>query len=102
MEELSKRKIQQRENYRDRMQLGENDVVDATHQMRRNGEKESRDRDGEEQDQRKHVIGKLLNGPRAMVASTAPERKEHSDENHHGGDIENVEGRLSDQRSEME
>ena len=72
------------------------------HQVRGCREKESGDGNGEEQNERQQVIGELLHGTGIMIAATSPEGEENTDQNHHGGDIKNVEGQLGHEAPEAE
>src|SRR6185436_9195779 len=75
----------------DGMQLREERIVHAAQEMRRDREKDAGGRNCEQQQQGQQVVGELLNRERATVTSAAEHRETDSYEDHHRGNVENVE-----------
>src|SRR6185312_2002401 len=80
-----------------RMQHGKKAIVQSMQQMRGCGQEQPCNGNGEEQQQRHHVLGKLLHGDGPPIASAAKQRERNSGENHNRGDVEDVE---ADRRNE--
>src|SRR5580765_1047155 len=83
------------------MEHGEKTIIESMQQVRGCSEKEAGDGDGEQHQQRHHVLSKLLDRDCSAIACAPEESKSDSAQHHDGRNIENVERDGSRKSAEM-
>src|SRR6516162_3491213 len=66
--------------------------------MSRCGKKQARNRDGKQQNQRQHIVGKLLDAPCSAITASPPKCEKDTDQHHDCADVEDVERQRSKER----